>query len=382
MTLFRLVLVCYSILPQATFALVYPGHQNHGTRHAISLHASYASEIHQVPPAVEPIRPRRISRHLPRAKHVKQVGDSLDPFGFIGGSDEPAQDQPTLITDGLPTSSSKTRHASTLTSTSISTTLLPTIASTGGSDDSLSTTAQPTQDATTTGTSTPSSLPVEPTDAPSNPSNDQTALSHWKIVGGAVIAFTAVTAVILGVTFFDQWWTDFLRPIVWKRKRTSHMEELIPDWDKRSWRIGIEEKDDRYPTVGSFPSILRMQGMGGGERDEYGSVAVLQPGTTTLLPPFPPRGGGGVTTLERSTSTSASSTFRAATANEYQQPGIAGVGAGVQLPIPTYMKGAVAAAVPVEMRSPEVACEEAYGGVEPYTANPFVDAVHNNPYLH
>jgi hypothetical protein len=56
-----------------------------------------------------------------------------------------------------------------------------------------------------------------------------------------------------------------------KGKNKIAKEQLIPDWERRSWRIGIEEKDDRYPSVASLPSVLRM----GGGRDGKGGAAVM-----------------------------------------------------------------------------------------------------------
>ncbi|EKM61605.1 uncharacterized protein PHACADRAFT_248295 [Phanerochaete carnosa HHB-10118-sp] len=109
------------------------------------------------------------------------------------------------------------------------------------------TSATPTPTATT-----PSSYPIAPTHS-STQSGGQSinrGTGEWKIIGVAVISFSAVAAILLLAVFFDQWW-NFMRDLVWKKKRKdlNHVEELIPDWEKTGWEIRMARHNDRYPSL-------------------------------------------------------------------------------------------------------------------------------------
>ena len=69
-----------------------------------------------------------------------------------------------------------------------------------------------------------------------------------QIIGVAVIAFSAVAAVLLLSVFFDQWW-GFLRDLVWKKKRKDVFEEFVPDWEKASWELRADRDGNRYPAM-------------------------------------------------------------------------------------------------------------------------------------
>ena len=71
---------------------------------------------------------------------------------------------------------------------------------------------------------------------------------EWKIIGVAVIAFSAVAAILLLSVFFDQCW-GFIRDLVWRKKRKDPFEELMPDWEKASWEIGMDGDGHRYPAM-------------------------------------------------------------------------------------------------------------------------------------
>jgi hypothetical protein len=81
---------------------------------------------------------------------------------------------------------------------------------------------------------------------------------EWKIIGVAVIAFSAVAAVLLLSVFFDQWW-GFLRDLVWKKKRKDAFEEFIPDWEKAGWELRMDTDRHRYPSMPS-PAKTRSPG--------------------------------------------------------------------------------------------------------------------------
>ncbi|KAH9829467.1 uncharacterized protein C8Q71DRAFT_863231 [Rhodofomes roseus] len=82
--------------------------------------------------------------------------------------------------------------------------------------------------------------------------------SSWKIIGVAVISFTAVVVILVAAVFFDTWW-HFLRDLFWKRRKSDGLEELVPDWQKASWEVRIGDDRHRYPSFGSLPNspILR-----------------------------------------------------------------------------------------------------------------------------
>ncbi|THH17374.1 hypothetical protein EW146_g3421 [Bondarzewia mesenterica] len=107
----------------------------------------------------------------------------------------------------------------------------------------------------------PSSLGASDVVPPKAPSTD------WKVIGVAVIAVSVVGAAILAVVFFDHWWR-FLKDLAscgWARGRGDLGEEqLVPDWDKRSWEYQVGgagtgtgtgvEAGDRVPSFGSPPA--------------------------------------------------------------------------------------------------------------------------------
>ncbi|PCH34226.1 hypothetical protein WOLCODRAFT_160705 [Wolfiporia cocos MD-104 SS10] len=120
-------------------------------------------------------------------------------------------------------------------------------------DADVSATAEPTS--TQESTSSTSSATVSATQAAEDRhSSDSSAAgsssSNWKIVGVAVIAFSAVAAILVAAVFFDHWW-GFLRDVVWKRREPEGMEEMIPDWEKASWEVRLGHDRHRYPSFTS-----------------------------------------------------------------------------------------------------------------------------------
>ena len=217
---------------------------------------------------------------LPR-QYLAAADDPLNPFGFLTGT----EDNDSAVTEATDTGDTSTtihtKHIST--STSVTSSLAGTRTTSSGTMTDSATAALATSStvrtnpdsltSSTTASASSSAAPAQ-TYASSDPGPDS-----WKIIGIGVLAFTGVAIIILGVTFFDSWWSTFLRPIVLGKDKNRHgKEELIPDWERRSWRIGIEEKDDRYPSVASLPSILRMgDGKEGGRALYGGGCAAVMP---------------------------------------------------------------------------------------------------------
>jgi hypothetical protein len=82
----------------------------------------------------------------------------------------------------------------------------------------------------------------------------------WRVVGIAVIAVSVVGTTILAVVFFDQWWS-FLGDVCGRRKqgRKSGKEELVPDWERRSWQFRVEDNLPAYPSFGSPSARLTVE---------------------------------------------------------------------------------------------------------------------------
>jgi hypothetical protein len=80
------------------------------------------------------------------------------------------------------------------------------------------------------------------------------------MIGIAVIAISAVGAMVLIVVFFDQWW-GFLCDLCGRRRRRQGKgkEELVPDWERGTWEFKV--KDDNLPAYPSFgsPPVPRTQ---------------------------------------------------------------------------------------------------------------------------
>ncbi len=106
------------------------------------------------------------------------------------------------------------------------------------------------------GPSMSSTASPSPTQQPSN-STTSSGTSEWKIIGVAVIAFSAVAAILLLAVFFDQWWR-FIRDLVWRRHKQENDEELVPDWEKAQWELRLAKDPElaRYPSFASLPSSL------------------------------------------------------------------------------------------------------------------------------
>ena len=115
---------------------------------------------------------------------------------------------------------------------------------------------QPARPATTPGPAPSSPSPsVSPpaAQAAKAASTSGGGTSEWKIIGVAVIVFSAVAAILLLAVFFDHWWR-FVKDLFWRKRRDSNAEELVPDWEKAEWELRLEERQ-RYPSFTSLPSL-------------------------------------------------------------------------------------------------------------------------------
>ncbi|KAF5368398.1 hypothetical protein D9758_002190 [Tetrapyrgos nigripes] len=93
------------------------------------------------------------------------------------------------------------------------------------------------------------------TPATISPANESSTMSpgeasQWKVIGIGVITIVVITVVVLSIVFFDTW-TRFL---FGRNKQTEGIEDMMPDWEKRSWEYKLASEDGhRYPTHEKTP---------------------------------------------------------------------------------------------------------------------------------
>jgi hypothetical protein len=180
-------------------------------------------------------------------------------FGDLFGGDDPLMPVPqmtypvsklthdpkvTHVSDeglaGLLAGIKTTSSASTLTAESIYTTFVP------------QTISAPLITGTANGTTGSAATPTETQIPTANQSSSESRT--WKIVGVSIIAITFVVGSIFLVVFFDQWWR-FLRDMVVGRNKGPDFEDLVPDWEKRTWEVRLaEEESHRYPSASTLSS--------------------------------------------------------------------------------------------------------------------------------
>lgn len=199
---------------------------------------------------------------LPAQKRA--LNEVFDPFQTIQPQQPPHQEThiehetehtthpapPTSVVSvvGLLEPSSKPKDSST--GSHSQTTLAP--LSTASSTISTSTlVSAPTAhtSATPAPATAPSAAVPTHTQTPSGGQSINRGPEEWKVIGVAVISFSAVAAILLLAVFFDQWW-GFIRDLVWRKKRKDDgVEELIPDWEKADWEVRMARDNDRYPSL-------------------------------------------------------------------------------------------------------------------------------------
>jgi hypothetical protein len=91
-------------------------------------------------------------------------------------------------------------------------------------------------------------------------------LAQWKVIGISIICVTFVAIIIMAVTFFDTW-SAFVRDVAGcggcrkgrDKGMRSGMENLSPDWDRRTWEFKLASEDGhRYPTLTSMDSMTKV----------------------------------------------------------------------------------------------------------------------------
>ena len=185
---------------------------------------------------------------------------ALDDLGLLKGLTGSPHTSQTLTIVSPPTSGPSSDKKTTITSSSIT---IPagTSYSVIGTLPPVSYAVQSSHNPSTPPSSVPSissssTTSPSPTQQPSN-STASSGTSEWKIIGVAVIAFSAVAAILLLAVFFDQWWR-FVRDLVWRRRKQENEEELVPDWEKAQWELRLAKDPElaRYPSFASLPSSL------------------------------------------------------------------------------------------------------------------------------
>ena len=159
-----------------------------------------------------------------------------------------------LTTTALTGVSSHSRLTPTQTSTSRSPTSVP-----EGSETHTSVTATSASQNTANPTWYPS--PVPPVHSDSGIARGHAI--DWRMIGIAVIAVSAVGAMILIVVFFDQWW-GFLCDVCGRRRKWHGRgkEEFVPDWERASWEFKIgDDTLPAYPSFVSTPAIQVQEGV-------------------------------------------------------------------------------------------------------------------------
>ncbi|KAI0720068.1 hypothetical protein C8T65DRAFT_693017 [Cerioporus squamosus] len=213
--------------------------------------------------------PLRNSSVFESEDHVHHGRDEFDGFkGFLNPLDKTelagathehiATDSPTLTATSTAVLTSVGLTASSGSASSAETKKAKETADLATSHSVVGTEAHSTQPARPTATPGPAPSAPSPSSSPSAAeavnaaSKGGNSTSEWKIIGVAVIAFSAVAAILLLAVFFDHWWR-FVKDLFW-RKRDSNAEELVPDWEKAEWELRLEDRQ-RYPSFSSLPSL-------------------------------------------------------------------------------------------------------------------------------
>ncbi|KAH9923656.1 uncharacterized protein B0H18DRAFT_1105268 [Fomitopsis serialis] len=188
----------------------------------------------------------------PTDEKTEQGATDLRPSGTTAHGDGASFSSLNLFPGLLPTGSetSKTKDTASTASSSASATATP--------ESHLATTTQAEPAATLSGSLVTATSQAKDTNQNHFSSSSAMASdSSWKIIGVAVISFTAVVVILVAAVFFDTWW-HFVRDLFWKRSKADGLEEMVPDWQKASWEMRCGDRQ-RYPSFGSLPTspILR-----------------------------------------------------------------------------------------------------------------------------
>ncbi|KLO20180.1 hypothetical protein SCHPADRAFT_934782 [Schizopora paradoxa] len=224
------------------------------------------------------------SSHVPpkRPSHKAKAKD-LDPFGFF--SDSTAPDASSTAPKGdktntdLSSTEEESKHTATKTNsdttqTSANMESAPNVPATLAPLSLASSTSLSPDSFTFSGTMpgpiatsfpTPS---VSSTDGSDAKSSGGIGMSNWKVVGIGVLVVGGIAITVAGFTFFDCWWAFVSQPCGRRKGRKfDHLgnEELMPDWNRGSWRIGLEEQNDWSLKPGMSPDLATLAGREGQE---------------------------------------------------------------------------------------------------------------------
>lgn len=71
------------------------------------------------------------------------------------------------------------------------------------------------------------------------------------------MSVTLIGTIVLLIIFFDKWWA-FVCAVFGFRKPRTGSEDLVPDWNRRSWEFKVAQEDGhRYPTTSSMERIIQ-----------------------------------------------------------------------------------------------------------------------------
>jgi hypothetical protein len=130
---------------------------------------------------------------------------------------------------------------------------------------------------------------LAPTETPSPSATDNQLLTGsrtWKIVGVSLIVITFVAVTTFVVVFFDHWWR-FLRDLLFRKGTASDFEDLVPDWEKRTWEIRLaEEGGHRYPTLSASDALSRQPSTNRNRLDDKRNLFPI--------PPYPQQNVAGI----------------------------------------------------------------------------------------
>lgn len=231
--------------------------------------------------------------HVPpkRPSHKAKAKD-LDPFGFLSDSTAPDASSTALKGDktnaDLSLTEDDSKHTATKTnsdptSTSASTNSEPNVPATQVSPASATLSSDSFTFSGTMPGPIQTSFPtpsVSSTDGNDAKSSAGISMNNWRVVGIGVLVVGGIAITVAGFTFFDCWWAFVSQPCGRRKGRKfDHLgdEELMPDWNRGSWRVGLEEQNDWFSKPGLSPDMATLAGREGQEATKEKSNFISLP---------------------------------------------------------------------------------------------------------
>ena len=151
------------------------------------------------------------------------------------------------------------------------------------------TTDAPTKIAPSSSTSASSATPSSSVEAtPEAARMPPGEAAEWKVIGLVVICIGFVATAILSIVFFDSWW-GFLRDLACGKREREGVEDMVPDWEKRSWEFKLASEDGhRYPTLASLECIAKEHAEGDQNGSEIFPFSSHPRPCPELMSPRPP----------------------------------------------------------------------------------------------